>query len=129
MQKGFTLIEFMIILVIITILAVIAIPAFIKYSNRQQETQSQSQSLNQAELARLKEFNDEYTVPINGLIFYREPRVPDFCIAYGWVGDYRGGPVGFEVNCEKVAGLLINPLPNKDNAAAKPSCPPDCPKQ
>ena len=128
MQKGFTLIEFMIILVIITILAVIAIPAFIKYSNRQQEAQGKSQLLNQPEVARLQQRTAAHKIPFNNLVFFQDER-SRLCFAYAWVGTFHGGPAMTEVNCEAVEGWLINPSPNKDNAAAKPACPPDCPKQ
>jgi len=128
MRRGFTLIEVLIAITIIVILSVVAIPAIIRISQKSQNDKKaaeQVQLLNQSETARMKEFSDKYDVPIKNLIFYREPRVSDLCVAYGWVGYNDGGPVAFEVNCEKVESLLINPLP-KTELATKPTCPPNC---
>lgn len=129
MQKGFTLIEFFIVIVIMGLLLFIAFTFLnksLKKNSSEKTDNAQTQPLNQTESARLAEFSNRRDVPIKNLIFYREPRVPDLCVAYSWVGYADGGPVAFEVNCEKVDGLLINPSPPEGKTTTKPACPPDC---
>jgi len=127
-KGGFSLLELIMITGIIAFMTIIAIPVILNYSKqKQKESEAATTStFNQTELARSKEFSNMRDIPIKNLIFYREPRVPGLCVAHGWVGYSDGGPVAFEVNCEKVASLLINPLPKTKPAAEKPTCPPNC---
>ncbi|MEE9441411.1 MAG: prepilin-type N-terminal cleavage/methylation domain-containing protein [candidate division Zixibacteria bacterium] len=68
-QKGFSLIELLIVLVLIAILAGLAIPRYMAYTTKAKQTEAK-ELLNQIYLAQRSYFqiNDTYWIPAQGLI-------------------------------------------------------------